>query len=448
MSNLPIAIVGGGPAGGAVALGLKQLGYDVTVIADERPFTAVEGISDRVMQGLLGAGFKSALQVPSPPSMRHACWDGETREVNTERLVFRPALDLAILDDLRQQGIDVIEGRADQIQQSDGHYEISYTDQQGNNGQLIASFLVEARGRHAPAQGIKRTRGRETVSLLQAWEGAACEPGTSVESFEDGWAWMAANSRGQRYLQLTLDVVDTPFPAKAELDQFCYERWLKIDEAQRFLADAKPLYPVTARTSTPVLFETAVGDNWIRVGDAAMAVDPLSGNGIFQALSSALQAPAVINTLLKFPERTELAKDFYHERLHHLFMRFARIGRDFYRTETQWPKHSFWAKRSQWPDNEPAHAAHGSQPSTVETKPVVVNGEIQQANVVVTADQPLGIWHIEGVSLADVLNQFHTLPGTMTLNDKSQALAKQFNKPSEQLDTVLGWLRHHHLISK
>lgn len=442
MNNFPIAIIGGGPAGGAVALGLKQLGYEVVVIADERPFTAVEGISDRVMQGLQGAGFSSVLQVPAAPSIRHACWGGETREVNTERLVFRPALDEAVLDDLLSADVTVIRGRAEQIQESGGIYDIRYKDQSSQLHELKAGFLVEARGRHAPAQGIKRRRGKETVSLLQGWEGPSCDAGTAVESFEDGWAWMAANRRGQRYLQLTLDVSNTDFPDKSELDDFCLQRWQTIGEAQRFLADAKPMGPVTARTSTPVLFETAVGDNWIRIGDAAMAVDPLSGNGIFQALSSALQAPAVINTLLKHPERAQLAKDFYQERVNHLFMRFARIGRDFYRTETQWPDAAFWAERSQWPDNQPAHAAPGSSPARVETKPVVVNGEIRAEDVVVTADQPLGIWHIEGVSLAKLKAAYET---DSALDDRQ--LSQQFGVPENSVNTALGWLNHQRLIS-
>jgi len=40
-------------------------------------------------------------------------------------------------------------------------------------------------------------------------------------------------------------------------------------------------------------------------------VDPLSGNGIFQSLSSALVAPAVINTLLRQPDSADLARRFY-----------------------------------------------------------------------------------------------------------------------------------------
>lgn len=75
-------------------------------------------------------------------------------------------------------------------------------------------------------------------------------------------------------------------------------------------------------------FHEVAGINWLRVGDAAMAVDLLSGNGIFQSLSSALQAPAVINTLLQRPERAELARRFQQQRAGLLCYRAELAGAD------------------------------------------------------------------------------------------------------------------------
>ena len=116
-----------------------------------------------------------------------------------------------------------------------------------------------------------------------------------------------------------------------------------VEAAAPFLRDAGPVGEPHARTSTAVLNEAVAGEDWIRVGDAAMAVDPLSGNGIFQALSSALQAPAVVATLRHDPSSRTLAQRFHHQRIEHLFYRFARIGRDFYARETRWPQAPFWA---------------------------------------------------------------------------------------------------------
>jgi 2-polyprenyl-6-methoxyphenol hydroxylase-like FAD-dependent oxidoreductase len=410
MHKTQILVLGGGPAGGAVAIGLARLGYPVTLVSEPRPFDAVEGISDRVLQGLQGAGFNLALEQMAQPSPRRVTWNGVTSAANTERLIPRQAFDQALLQDLKAQGIDVIEGRVIGCQSDANGHEAEIALASGERLQLQGDFLVEARGRAAPAAGVPRVKGAQTVSLLQYWQGPADTPCSAVQSFADGWAWMALRDDGRRYLQLTLDVASADLPPKRELSDWCRARLGPLEQAQPFMAGAEPSGEVYARTSTPVLCEHSAGDNWIRVGDAAMAVDPLSGNGIFQALSSALQAPAVVNTLIRHPERATLAKQFHEARIEGLFYRFARIGRDFYAQESRWPTNPFWQGRSQWPDQVPLHLDVTPEQVSTGIRPVVQDGLIREAQVVITPDQPLGIWHLNGLELAPLLEQVRARP--------------------------------------
>lgn len=428
-----IVVLGGGPAGGATAIGLTKLGYKVTLITEPRPFKAVEGISERVVEGLRGAGFTKALQNLPAPSPRLASWNGEANSANTERLINRTELDVGILEDLTDAGVTVIHGRVGKVtQESDSHrIELKHS-----TDVITADFLVEGRGRAAPGTGLKRLRGTETVSLLQYWKGEPCRPQSAAESFQDGWAWMAAWSDGTRYLQLTFDVGSADLPEKAQLVEHCNRILGTLPGAEPFMVNAVPTGEIHARTSTPILCNEPVGDNWIRVGDAAMAVDPLSGNGIFQALSSALQAPAVINTLLKQPENAELAKRFYQQRVEHLFYRFARIGRDFYAMEQRWPELSFWKNRSHWPDNQPLHQVTDPDSVQVTTMPVVSNGYIHEAEVVVTNDQPLGIWHLNGLAMAPVVRALQNRPSDQTVSD----CLEQQGMPAENAKGLHGWL--------
>ncbi len=410
MLESDILVLGGGPAGGAVAIGLRRLGYSVTLVSEPRPFDAVEGISDRVIQGMKGAGFNVALSEMASPSPRQVTWNGLTSAANTERLVPRQRFDQALLLDLAQQGVQVAQGRVKRCQADGAGYLAELALSEGGAQQVSAGFLVEARGRAAPAAGVPRVKGAQTVSLLQYWQGPAAEPRSAVQSFEDGWAWMALRGDGRRYLQLTLDVASADLPPKSELGDWCRARLEQLEQAQPFIENAEPSGEVYARTSTPVLCEHSAGNNWIRVGDAAMAVDPLSGNGIFQALSSALQAPAVVNTLIRHPERAELAKAFHEARIEGLFYRFARIGRDFYAQESQWPQRPFWQVRGQWPDNQPLHLEVTPDLVSTARRPVVQEGFITEAHVVVTPDQPLGIWHLNGLPLAPLLEAVRAEP--------------------------------------
>jgi len=410
MSEARILILGGGPAGGAVAIGLRRLGYPVTLVSEPRPFDAVEGISDRVVQGLQGAGFQQALTTLADPSPRQVTWNGLTSAANTERLVPRQRFDQALLQDLSQQGVQVVQGRVKQCRQDQGGYQVEVEPTSGGVQTLSGDFLVEARGRAAPAAGVPRVKGAQTVSLLQYWQGPAGRAGSAVQSFADGWAWMAMRGDGRRYLQLTLDVASADLPPKSELSDWCRQRLEQLEQARPFIQEARPSGEVYARTSTPVLCEHSAGDHWIRVGDAAMAVDPLSGNGIFQALSSALQAPAVVNTLIRHPERAALARQFHEARIEGLFYRFARIGRDFYAQEDQWPERPFWQTRRAWPDSRPLHQEVRPEQVSTALRPVVDQGLITEARVVVTPDQPLGIWHLNGLVLAPLLDAVKAAP--------------------------------------
>ncbi len=435
MLESDILVLGGGPAGGAVAIGLRRLGYSVTLVSEPRPFDAVEGISDRVIQGMKGAGFKVALSEMAKPSPRQVTWNGLTSAANTEWLVPRQRFDRVLLLDLAQQGVQVVQGRVQRCQAEGRGYLAEVALSEGGVQRVSAGFLVEARGRAAPAAGVPRVKGAQTVSLLQYWQGPAAEPRSAVQSCEDGWAWMALRGDGRRYLQLTLDVVSADLPPKSELGDWCRARLGQLEQAWPFIEGAKPSGEVYARTSTPVLCEHSAGDNWIRVGDAAMAVDPLSGNGIFQALSSALQAPAVVNTLIRHPERANLAKAFHEARIEGLFYRFARIGRDFYAQESQWPDRPFWQARRQWPDNQPLHKEVTPDQVSTALRPVVQEGVISEAHVVITPDQPLGIWHLNGLPLAPLLEAIRAEPDRTAVSVLADSLG------SEKAGLLVQWMQ-------
>ena len=418
-----IVVLGAGPAGAATAIGLRRLGYSVTMVSEWRRFAAVEGVSQRVLESLRHAGLGGALSQAAMPATRQVHWNGQHLQMNQEFLLDRQRFDRALRDDLQRAGVRVVEGRVREVAHEGGH-QVRLDDGQV----LMADFLVEARGRQAPL-APDRLRGPETVSLLNVWQGSPGAPASAVESLEDGWAWMARLEDGRCYWQVTLDAAG--LPGKAGLADYCLAR-RACSALVAELFDAQALVPaqVHARSSTAILAGECVGQDWIRVGDAAMAVDPLSGNGIFQSLSSALQAPVVINTLLRKPERSGLARQFHQQRVEQLFLRFARIGRDFYGQEQGRAGQPFWARRQGWPDAQPLHRPADWKTVRVERRPVLRDGWVDEAEVVVTADQPLGVWHLQGVELAPVVQKLQggqaleaVLPG---LADEQQKMVRRW----------------------
>jgi menaquinone-9 beta-reductase len=397
-----IVVLGAGPAGAAVALGLRRLGHAVTVVGVPRAFDAIEGVSERVVAGLRGVGIEAALAAIAEPSPRCATWAGATTALNSERLVDRAAFDRLLWQELQDHRVECLPARVMRWTPDEQGHALQMQRPGDVQAQTLrARFVVEARGRLAPhpPQGV--IRGPETVALLWRGQGASGgAAGSAVESLPGGWAWCARLPGGAVALQLTVDPSALDLPPRARLGAFIRERLASVDAALPFLAMAATEVHAMARTSGAVLAPEVCGEGWVRVGDAAMAADPLSGNGIFQSLSSALQAPMVVHTLLSHPADAAHARRFHTERVQGLFQRFARIGRDFYAQEQRWAEEPFWATRRAWPDATPAHAAAGDAPPHIDERPVVDRDRIRLAEVLVTADQPLGIWHVGGVELA------------------------------------------------
>ena len=106
-----IVVLGAGPAGAAVAMGLRRLGYPVTLVSEWRRFAALEGISQRVLEALRAAGLQRAVADAVLPSQRQVAWNGQQHAQNIEWLLDRPCFDRGLREDLRLAGVDVIEDR-------------------------------------------------------------------------------------------------------------------------------------------------------------------------------------------------------------------------------------------------------------------------------------------------------------------------------------------------
>lgn len=450
-----ILIAGSGPAGSATAIGLARLGFSVCVVASGRKFAACEGISERTVEGLENAGIRHALRTIGAPSPRFAIWNNQHSEANTERLVKREAFDRALLLDLQDAGVNLIHGRLTRIDHGADALCLHGETASGVPFHRRADYFVDARGRGATGGRQARMRGPATVSLLQQWQAAPGSARSAAASWPQGWAWLARCRDGSRFTQIT--VAAERLPAKPQLAEFFHQRLRQIPAAVPFCENASAVSAVVARSSTAILSDEPIADRSIKVGDAAMAVDPLSGNGVFQSLSTALLAPRVINTVLRQPDRASLAEQFYRERVHHAFMRFARSGRDFYRAESRWPEQPFWRVRRDWPDGHAAHEPAAPQQLTIAKRPVVAGDLINTADVVITPDQPLGIWHLHGIELAPLVRLVHEWRSTgkalhtateQTLFMQQFRAQHQPGADPRQLRTLQSWLQRQQLIDR
>jgi hypothetical protein len=139
-------------------------------------------------------------------------------------------------------------------------------------------------------------------------------------------------------------------------------------------------------------------DGLLRIGDAAVAMDPLSGHGLFWALASALHAVPLAQAMMD--GETDLAQAFYRDRVVGTFWRQARVGRDFYRVAGL--EGPFWQSRRNWPDDLPAETP-APDSLRIEPRVIVRDGRLARADVLVTRAEPDGVAFVHGVEIAPVL---------------------------------------------
>jgi hypothetical protein len=98
--------------------------------------------------------------------------------------------------------------------------------------------------------------------------------------------------------------------------------------------------------ATPFLDGEPVDERSIKVGDAAITIDPISSQGVQTAIGTALHAAAVIHTILDRPHDRALAMDFYRRRLSHSAEFHSGAAAGFYREQFEACATEFWCARA------------------------------------------------------------------------------------------------------
>jgi flavin-dependent dehydrogenase len=425
-----VLVAGGGPAGCAAALGLARAGFEVVLVTAPRRPAVVEGLSERVVQFLERAGCERTRASLGPSVRREASWSGRTTSANVEWVVDRATFDRALLEDVYAAGIRVSIAGLRGLRCVDGSWHA-----QAETHAYRANFLVEARGRRAPG---RRRHGPAAIALAQTWSGLAPRACTAVAPFKRGFAWFATPGHGRGSLQVVVAPPDEPIERQAPLAALL----TSVPSARAWLDGGNPCSPVAVRHAGTSRALAAIEPSRIRTGDAVLALDPLSGHGVFEALASATAAVPVVTTLLRRSADAALARAFYEERVEQAFLRFARTARDFYRLEERWQEAPFWQARRGWPDDLPAHPSPSAGAPQIQTKPVIEDGFVVAREVIVTADHPRGVFMVDGVPLVPLLRAVQA--GEI---GSIEAASRCFDRAPRQVETALAWLRYRGLLA-
>jgi len=341
-----VAVVGAGPAGSATARRLAQEGWRVALLERSR-FEAArigESLAPDVQGAVRELGLWSEFLAlrPLPSWGTRSVWGDAEQQSHSHLLspygcgwhVDRRAFDEMLARGAAAAGATLLQGvEVRHPSYDDGRWRLRTAPappedaDDAEPGHLSARVLVDATGRRArvaSSLGARRMRFDRLVGVAVAWAGVdPAEQGhLLVEAATDGW-WYSAPLPGVAGQEpdrtIAMLMTDSDVCRRQRLS--APERWHARVEASpatwRRLRGAYPDSPPKVHDAhSQRLRRDDVGDAtgagpWLAVGDAALAVDPISGSGVLRALRTGRAAAATVAEVLARPDSWERAVAAY-----------------------------------------------------------------------------------------------------------------------------------------
>jgi menaquinone-9 beta-reductase len=377
-----IIVLGGGPAGSVVARRLASAGGRVLLVSGPRR-SGLEGVSERTREMLVAEGIEAA--EIAGPFERQGVWGGRP-VVGREWLIQREHLAGALRERAAAAGAEVCNGYARRTWRAGDAWHLALRDGREFHGKV----MVEARGRRGAEHSGPRLLALGSLYRVPHAGGGE----TRIEAAGFGWCWWA-----RRGADLWVQVVSHP-SAQAPRESMA-AAIAQLPELARALAGASPAGPMRGSPAHARLGAGRAAKNLWYAGDAAVALDPLSGQGIYQSLSSARLVAAAIRSVAEGGELA-LAQRFIDERHADDFLRGVRIAGAFYRESAA--HGPFWTETAT--GYQAVHRAHRPdiQGLRIERRPVLIDDRIVEREVVISAAHPRGVWQVSGVPAAELVH--------------------------------------------
>ena len=159
-----------------------------------------------------------------------------------------------------------------------------------------------------------------------------------VESFEQGWGIVSALNKIENVFSIF-----TIKGSQAHKGLGKYENWKSILSDTKYLKDflVDKIHPkIIGGNSNSSKPQKVTGENWLALGDAAMAFDPLSSHGITNAIYTAMIATDSIKQ--KLIDNDSNALTIYEDTINQIFDQYLSSKNQLYVSERHWNDSPFW----------------------------------------------------------------------------------------------------------
>jgi flavin-dependent dehydrogenase len=351
MTVCDVAIVGGGPAASAAGLMLARAGVSCIVIdrGDDRGDKPGESLAPgaRPLLQRLGVWDDLAGDGHLPCHGNRSAWGSDA--VAEMPFIFSPYGHGWHLDRRRFEHRLIARATEAGVQRRTNTRVVSAERNgvwrlQCDDGSTVeAPYVLDATGRagwFAHRAGARRVVDDVLVAAVAflSTDGTPLRDSfTLVEAVEQGWWYTAVLPNARLAAMFVTDPAVVAPRYATSLDG-----WKALlDSAPRTrerIAGYVLTEPPRIVDAGSARLDTATGDGWLALGDAAMALDPLSSHGIASALATGIEAAAAI---------TSGSNSRYVEVLDIMWNAYASMRRQMYAVEQRWPSSPFWRRRAE-----------------------------------------------------------------------------------------------------
>ena len=354
--NCDALIIGGGPAGSATALSLKKHAPQLSIVLVEASSYGQPRAGEvlpALAAGLMGRlDIRQAFEKEKFPNVHSSLSVWGQPDAYENHFIFSPHgpgwhldrknFDAFLARQAEQKGTRLLlDSLVKTFAREKGLWHATLAD----GIDIHARFIVDATGRRAffarkmGATVNSRDRLMSFSRMFTLDEKPA--PETTVEAFEHGW-WYTARAGNERVISC---LTDADIAKKLKLNDEGH--WLDLlSQTSQIKASAggsEIKDEFMTRAAGSVLMSKVAADDWLSVGEAASAFDPLSSQGIVKSLRAGIFASYAVADLLC--NASEIAAARYEKFVRTEFASYLELRKKHYSNERRWGNSPFWQRR-------------------------------------------------------------------------------------------------------
>lgn len=350
--SFDVLVAGAGPAGSSAALDCSRRGLSVALIEQDRyetrrvgetlppmirhQLTAL-GVWEQFLEcgPLPSYGIRTAWEAPAP---RHQ--DFVQNPYGCGWHVDRARLDAMLASAATQAGATLfLPTRAGSCSKTaDGAWTVEVS-QDGVPSSLSGRMLVDATGRKAMLAsrlGGKADVADRLIGAVSFCEKSEIAQWTLIEAVENGW-----------WYSVPLPDAGMVFAYMTDSDLWMDRKWdelLQLAPLTFERAGGRPIpLPSQIVSAASVVRCPVAGLDWMAIGDAALAFDPLSGQGVFKSIETGVRCASVI---ARYFDGDSSAPAEYETWVNETYQSYLSTRAQFYSSVVRWPGSLFWERRA------------------------------------------------------------------------------------------------------